>query len=151
MIDLVEVFGSVPERIFLAAAAYQTFDGGVLVSQGPEGDNDENLGPSEFLETPLAAIRDTSATGQFDRLDPARAFRLALQPLSGEIPVMEWPAVPGRTYRLMRAETLTGDPSGWTEIDRWTAPSGTDAGLFVLPMPENGPASFYTLELQPHP
>lgn len=148
VIDLVQVFGNVPERIFIAALAYQTQDGGLLAAQAPAGDGDGNVDPSEFLEVPVTAIRDSHANGVFDRLDPTRDFRLNL--LSGA-PTLDWPAVPGRTYTLLRAAALSGENAGWTEVGTWTAPSGADRGSFVLPPPNETPAAFYTLELLTFP
>ena len=50
--DLIEVFGQMPDSIYLAAVAYQTDDGGQLASQAPDGNGDGNLDPDELMEFP---------------------------------------------------------------------------------------------------
>lgn len=49
-INLQSELGYQPQKIFIAAAKYQTEDGGVLVSQVPAGNGDGNLDASEFYE-----------------------------------------------------------------------------------------------------
>lgn len=153
VIDLIDVFGTLPETLHIAALAYQTGDNGLLGSQGPAGNSDPNLDPAEFFTLPLAALRDTASNGILDRLDPARAFRTTLAPGPLGAPALHWPAVPGRTYTLLRAAALTGEHAGWTVLDTWTAPSGTDQASLPLPLPlpESTPAAFYTLEVNTSP
>lgn len=149
VIDLEAVFGSVPERLFLAAAAYQTEDGGGLTAQGPAGNDDGNLDPGEFLEIPLHTIRDSAFTGVYDLLDPARGFRADVLTESSNTWSLGWPAVPGRSYTVYRAAALSGEHAGWAEIFTWTAPSGADRGSVPIGIPDQAPAAFFRMEVQP--
>ncbi|MCF8305444.1 MAG: T9SS type A sorting domain-containing protein [Ignavibacteriales bacterium] len=49
-INLGAELGSVPDKIFIWAAKYQTADGGALSAQAPEGNGDGNIDPSEVFE-----------------------------------------------------------------------------------------------------
>ena len=42
-IDLTAAFGSVPQVIYVASAAYQTADGGLLAAQGPAGNGEQTI------------------------------------------------------------------------------------------------------------
>ncbi len=122
VIDLIESFGAHPGKIHLASVAWQTADGGALTAQAPAGNGDGNLDPSEFLEIPLSALRDSTGTGVFDRADPARSFRAT--PLPGEGFTIRWTAIPGKRYQLWRSVTLAED--SWTRVhpEPLTASSG---------------------------
>jgi hypothetical protein len=50
LVDLKQRFGSVPQRVYLAAAAYGTADGGALTEQLPTGNGDGNLDVGEWVE-----------------------------------------------------------------------------------------------------
>ncbi len=109
-IDLVAVFGSVPQTIYVAAAAYATADGGGLAAQGPIGNGDPNLNidPSEFMPLSIPAIRDENADGKFDRLDPTRDFVIAQITRSDGIAAITWNSVPGKTYQIQSCDQLGG-------------------------------------------
>lgn len=68
-INLVDAFGYVPKALYIAAVAYESWDGGKIVSQGPyewvAGDP-PNLDVMEFQRVPLASIRDENLDGWFD-------------------------------------------------------------------------------------
>jgi glycosidase len=53
-LNLLEEFGRVPDRIFVAAVRYAGADGGALVAQAPQGDGDDVVTASEFFELELA-------------------------------------------------------------------------------------------------
>ncbi len=50
VINIEEEFGSIPESISLAIAAYETNDAGSLMQQAPAGDGNENIEADEFFE-----------------------------------------------------------------------------------------------------
>ncbi len=52
-IDLKARFGTVPKRVYLAAAAYGTKNGGALVESLPAGNGDGDLGAGEWYELTL--------------------------------------------------------------------------------------------------
>ena len=66
-IDLEEVFGYVPDVLYMAAVAYGTSDGGTVQSQcPPDWSGDSNLPVMEFLPVPVASIRDENLDGTPD-------------------------------------------------------------------------------------
>ncbi|MCE9615643.1 MAG: hypothetical protein K8T26_15350 [Lentisphaerae bacterium] len=66
-LNLQSVFGHVPEALYVAAVAFQTSDGGSVVSQGPPAwDADNNIMPMELQRVPVASIRDDDQDGYFD-------------------------------------------------------------------------------------
>jgi hypothetical protein len=142
-IDLVAAFGSLPQTIYVAAAAYQTADGGVLAAQAPAGNNDGNIDPAEFLPISLAAIRDENSDGKFDRLDPAIDFVIAQITRNDPVTTVVWNSVPGKTYQLEYADQLGGT---------WLPLNGSQtAGIGQLVLsgqdPNSGPGRFYRVRL----
>jgi hypothetical protein len=123
-IDLLSVFGCIPANLYVCAAAYQTADGGALAAQCPAGSGSD-IDPAEFYVIPTVALLDNNGDGTFDRLDPAVGFRLqGLQVESGGY-VINWAAMPGRTYQVVGADALG---TGWSNL-----PTGlTTAGPFQL-------------------
>ncbi len=146
-IDLAAAFGSVPPMIYIASAAYQTPNQGILGGQAPVGNSDGNIDPNEFIALPTDSIRDNSANGIFDRLDPGRSFRVeTLTPLPGGVSI-SWKVVPGRVYRLEYVDTLG---TAWQAVpgaSSITAASGED----VHSVTDSGAASavrrFYRVKL----
>ncbi len=66
-LNLVDVFGNVPEALYVAAVAYVTSDGGGIVAQGPDlWEGGDNLDIMEFLRVPVSSIRDDDMDGYFD-------------------------------------------------------------------------------------
>jgi hypothetical protein len=57
-IDLVTHFGHLPQKIYVAVAAYKTSTGGPLlpIAQAPEGNGNGDIEPAEFLELDTEAI-----------------------------------------------------------------------------------------------
>jgi len=107
-IGLAAAFGSIPQTIFVASAAYQTADAGLLLAQGPGGNADGNLDPGEFMSLAIAAIKDENADGKFDRLDPALDFVVSQLSLANGVRTIGWNSVPGRTYQLEYVDQLGG-------------------------------------------
>jgi hypothetical protein len=107
-IDLVSAFGSVPPTIYVAAAAYATADGGALAAQGPAGNGDGNIDPSEFMPLSIAALRDENADGKFDRLDPARGFVVSQITRGAGGTTVTWASVPGKTYQVEMCDQIGG-------------------------------------------
>lgn len=123
VIDLVETFGALPETIHLAAAAWETADGGALGSQAPAGNGDPNVDPDEFLTIPLEALRDSGGTGYFDRADPTRGFRAT--PEHGEGFTIRWTTIPGKRYQVWRSSSLVEGSWEMVNTEPVTAPSGS--------------------------
>ncbi len=66
-INMDEVFGHVPDTVYIAAVAYGTADGGTIQSQCPwDWTGDSNLPKMEFQAIPVASIRDENRDGVFD-------------------------------------------------------------------------------------
>ena len=144
-IDLVAAFGAMPTNIYLAALAYQTEDAGVLGAQAPVGNGDGNVDPDEFMAFPVAALNDALFTGTFDRLDPARDFRI-LEAWSGSDPLLEWPCVPGRTYQPQYSTNLGG---GWLPLGgSIPASSGQDALSVSNLIQRTNNACFFRIRLE---
>ncbi|MBE2181027.1 MAG: hypothetical protein IAE97_11205 [Chthoniobacterales bacterium] len=132
VLDLETEFGTVPEEIYLAAAAYQTDNShpsapnnGRLTAQAPAGNGDNNIDPQEFLRIPVRSIADAKQNGIYDVLAPERAFKTGLiVPGTANAPVVSWPSVPAKSYDVWAA----GDPTSanWTNL--------TPAGLTAGPM-----------------
>lgn len=113
-IDLISAFGSIPQTIYVAAAAYQTADGGSLAAQGPAGNGDSNIDPGEFMPLPIVAIKDENSDGKYDRLDPAMDFvvtRIVRGPGGGT--TIMWNSVPGKNYQLEFCDSLGAT---WNEL-----------------------------------
>ncbi len=148
VIDLVEVFGQLPETLYLSSAAYPTDSGTALAAQAPSGNGDGNIDPNEFYAVSVEALRDSAANGVFDRMDPARAFRVDPD-FSGDNPMISWPIVPGRSYNIWRCSDLSND--SWTKLNATPvqAQSGDDL-LEFTDTTASGTQNFYQIEwLQP--
>jgi len=107
-IDLIGAFGSIPQTIYVAAAAYQTADSGALAAQGPAGNGDGNIDPSEFMPLAVVAIKDENSDGKFDRLDPALDFVISQVALANGMRTITWNSVPGQSYQLDYCDQLGG-------------------------------------------
>jgi hypothetical protein len=66
VLDLQSAFGSVPQTIYVAAAAYGTLNGGTLMSQSPSGNADANIDRAEFVALTTSNIIDNDANGVYD-------------------------------------------------------------------------------------
>jgi hypothetical protein len=100
VINLADAFGSVPALLYLSAAAYETPDGGSLISAAPVAVAPD-IDPGEFLAIPTAALVDANADGLYDRLDPAMDFRITGVHHQGNGVTVEWNAMPGRQYEVL--------------------------------------------------
>lgn len=69
VLDWTAEFGSMPQSVFLAMAAYSTQDGGALQFQIPSGNDDANISASELYELVLRG--DLNFDGKIDLLDLA--------------------------------------------------------------------------------
>lgn len=107
-IDLGAAFGSIPQTIYIAAAAYQTADGGGLAAQGPVGNGDGNIDPSEFRPLSVAAITDQDGDGIYDRLEPASGFVVNQMTRINGVTTISWNSVPGATYQVESCGQLGG-------------------------------------------
>lgn len=116
-INLQQVFGYVPDTLYMAAVAVADSDGGGITSQCPAlyGNNANDLESVEFLPVPVSSIRDENLDGVFDIGKPQM-----------------WTVVNGNTndanYNLRRIfldETM-GDSLDITVILQPNAPGGTN-------------------------
>jgi len=109
-LDLTQVFGGIPQTLYVALARYAAGGGGVLVtnSQVPTGNGNGNIETNEFLSIPLSSIRDDKLNGILDVLEPSAAFTAAFSNNPGVF-IVRWPGVPGYTYRVLSTDNL-GNP-----------------------------------------
>lgn len=144
-LDLVAAFGSLPEVVYVAAAAYTTPDGGTLVSVAPTGSG-PHLDPGEFLALPLIAFKDVNGDGVYDRLDPGMDFRIeSATPENGGLR-FSFACVPGRSYRVLCRESLA---ESWSVLEGSTqTATGVQTRLSVTNAPGT-PLRFYRVELLP--
>lgn len=142
-IDLAAAFGSLPQTVYVAAAAYGTADGGPLAAQGPLGNGNENIDPVEFMPLPIAALKDENADGKYDHLDPALGFLVTQISRNGAVTTITWTAVPGRTYQAQSCKQLGGI---WTPLN---APITAAAGQLTLATTDSSilPGRFYRVQL----
>ncbi len=146
-IDLVAAFGYVPTNLYLAAAAYQTADGGALAGQCPAGSGPD-LDPAEFFVIPTAALLDNNADGKFDRLDPALGFRLQSLQAGGGGYAVNWAAMPGHTYQVVWADALG---AGWSNLPGGLATAGPlQLFLSCTDAPPASTQRFYRVKLLPY-
>ncbi len=94
-LDLVGAFGYMPTNIYLCAAAYVTTNGGPLVAECPAGSG-PNINTNNFLEIPVAALRDSWGNGTLDLCDPARGFKIISASSLANGCLLNWAAMPGR-------------------------------------------------------
>lgn len=123
VIDLLEHFGAMPTILYLAGVAVQTNNGGELTAQAPNASvSDNNIQPDEFMAVPVASIRDSAGDARFDFLVPDRGFRASAELTANGIR-LQWPVVPGRTYRIQYKDSLT-DPAWRDDLPEslFTAP-----------------------------
>jgi hypothetical protein len=145
-IDLTQAFGSLPGSVYLASVAYGTADAGVIGSQCPAGNGNNNLEPGEFLQFPIATMRDQNNDGLLDRLDPSLDFRVTSVSGSSESLDLTWSTVPGKSYEIQwSADFLT-----WQAVSgsSRTAASGSASQSITLSS-GGAPQRFYRVRLLP--
>ncbi|MGB6221560.1 hypothetical protein [Haloferula sp.] len=132
VIDLA-AFGSPPSDLFLCALAYQTGDGGMLVSQAPDSSGGAgNVDADELIRMPLEVLRDEDANGLFDRLEPGKGF--VITDLRREVDSLKltWQAFPGRSYQV---ETLGEIGGEWIGIPGLEIVAGEADGVLETLVP----------------
>jgi hypothetical protein len=145
-LDLIAAFGSVPNYLYLCAAAYITTNGGSVVAQCPAGYG-VNIETNEFLVLPLAALRDSVGNGTLDLCDPARGFKInSAFPLNTNR-VLNFSAMPGRNYQIEYATQLGGT---WSNLPgtNFAAPPQMNLNFTDAP-PAGTPQRFYRVKLLP--
>ncbi|MDX6766435.1 MAG: hypothetical protein SFU85_06555 [Candidatus Methylacidiphilales bacterium] len=152
VIDLVDTFGTMPDTLYFASAAYQTANGGALAAQAPAAVvPNGNIEPSEFLAVPLQALRDSAGDNRLDLLVPERGLRPSFGPRNGILEI-RWPGVPGKSYRIRYKNSLA-DAQWVTDLpdSLLTAPSAeTSPPELIFSDSTTLPASrFYHIEVQP--
>lgn len=147
-LDLITTFGYLPDMLWIAAAAYETGDSGVLVSQSPAGNGDGNLDPSEFIVMPVVTLLDRNLDGTLDRLDPAMDFKVVEMFPSDLDFEFVWNCVPHRTYQVQFCDELT--LAGWQDLPdaRLTAGDG-DRTMAWADYPIPVARRFYRVKLVP--
>lgn len=147
-LNLIDTFGRFPDQLFLAVAAYETQDGGRLLTQGPGPADRGNLTAATFWNFPLHTLIDSDGGGILDVLNPARRFRIEPPAAAPGSPMsLRWPVLPGRRYQVFTTPTLA--PPDWQPLftEDLTAPAGADTlevtTQDLLPVP----ASFYRIDL----
>jgi hypothetical protein len=143
-IDLVAAFGYMPTNIYLASAAYQTADGGVLGSSCPANPG-ANL--TNFFCIPLAALRDHNGDGTFDRLQPAMDFTVQNFSGSGSNVTLTCAAFPGRNYQLSYRDSLPG--GAWLDLPAVTNHCGALQTNVVFSLPGTNAQRFFRVKLLP--
>lgn len=151
VIDLVETFGSMPETLYIASAAFQTVNQGILGAQAPAGVTDPgNIDPAEFLVVPVASIRDNHGGNKLDRLDPQREFRVARTlPVTGGMS-LGVPTVPGKRYQVKYKASLSD--ASWADAGSVVTGSGDAEQAMSATPPAGsnaGPTGFYRVEVVP--
>ncbi len=142
-IDLATAFGSVPQTIYVAAAAYGTADGGLLNAQGPLGNGNANIEPSEFFPLAISSIKDENADGKYDRLDPLLDFHITQITRVNGVTTITWAAVPGKTYQVESCDQLEGP---WTALNAPLSASSLQTSLSTTD-PSGVLTRFYRVEL----
>jgi hypothetical protein len=142
-IDLVAAFGSVPQTIYVAAAAYGTATSGALVAQGPAGNGDENIDPSEFMQLSTVAIKDENADGKYDWLDPALDFVITQITRTTGTTRVTWKSVPGKTYQAESCDRLG---ASWQPLNAPITAGSIDLTLSTND-PSSVPSRFYLVGL----
>ncbi len=148
-IDLAAAFDTPPESLFLASAAYQTSDAGLLGAQAPAGNDDGEIDPGELLKIPLEALRDEDANGIFDRLEPGGGFVITATIRSADTFSLTWKCFPGRSYRIQSCADLKSAP--WTDVPSsltTAGPAALTASASVAMDPQE-PRRFYRVALIP--
>ena len=146
-LDLVGAFGYLPTNIFLCAAAYITTNGGPLVAQTPAGSG-LNIDTNEFLELPVAALRDSSGNGTFDLCDPARGFRILSANAQNTNRALSFAVMPGRAYQVQYSTQLGGAWSNLPAGSNYAAPPQMLLNFTDAP-PAGTPQRFYRVKLLP--
>jgi len=106
-LDLAQVFGAVPQAVYVALARYAAGGGGVLVtnSQVPSGNGNGSVETNEFMAIPLSTIRDDKLNSTLDVLEPSAAFTAAFSNNPGVF-VVRWPSIPSYNYRVLSTDNL---------------------------------------------
>ncbi len=142
-IDLGATFGSIPQTIYVAAAAYQTANGGVLAAQGPAGNGDGNIDPNEFMPLSVAAITDLDGDGIYDRLEPTSGFVVNHMTRANGVTTVSWNSVPGATYQVESCSQLGAT---WVPLsNQMTAATGQLT--LVFNDATNQPVRYYRVRL----
>jgi hypothetical protein len=110
-LDLIEAFGYIPPRLYMAVVAYHTEDGGQLVWQAPNPDGAVNqvIAADEFLVLNTDALRDDDADGILDLTDPTKGLILNIAKNADGSITLSFPTVTYRTYVLTRSFTPSTD------------------------------------------
>jgi hypothetical protein len=148
-IDLIETFGHIPTRLYMAVVAYNTGDGGQLIWQAPnpDGSVDNVVAADEFLVLNTAGLQDDDADGILDLTDPAKGLTLNIGENSDGSVTLSFPTVAWRTYVLDRTFAL-GDQ--WSTVRAYFPQNGEFSASYTDPYPTYYPdvKAFYKLSVE---
>jgi len=111
-LDLLQAFGYIPANLYLCAAAYITTNGGPLVAACPP-ETGPDIGAGGFLQLPVAALLDSLGDGTFDLCDPARGFKIVSLDAQQANRILDFAAMPGRSYQVQFVGAL---PGAWSNL-----------------------------------
>jgi hypothetical protein len=129
-LDLAGEFGTIPSSVWLAASSYGTADGGALLDQAPEGDEDGHLEAGEYIEFLLDAV------------PPAAVTDLTVS-LAGDLLLLSWTAVTTDTaggpeqaasYIVYRGQAPGFMPSSAASLDTTAGTDFADSSVYFSPM-----------------
>jgi hypothetical protein len=145
-IDLAQAFGALPSSVYLASVAYGTADAGVIGSQCPAGNANNNLEPGELLQYPVQTVMDANADGKLDRLDPELDFKITQFTGNAASLDLTWATVPGKSYDIQWSDDFTS----WQTVSgsSHTATSGSASHTLTLSSP-GAVKRFYRVRLLP--
>lgn len=130
-VNLVQLYGTMPETIYLSALSYQDPDGGLLVAQAPGMVTDNgNVDPGEILALPTRSIRDRDGNGVYDiEEDAFEITATGYDPQTGNMTIT-FSCTRGYTYFLQRSATLSPP---WTAMEETTTVAGSDSTTITFP------------------
>jgi hypothetical protein len=101
---------------------------------------DDDITPDEFLKIPVRSITDSAVDGRFDVLVPGRGFAAQIVPGSGgQAPELRWPALPWRSYTVLRKSDLAS--SVWEPV--YSTKAGAHTWELSLPSSHGAERGFY--------
>jgi chitodextrinase len=152
VIDLVEVFGSVPPVLYFTSLAVQTANAGVVSAQAPAASpTDGAIEPTEFFAVPTNSLRDSVGDNRLDALVSEREFQANLLPATSGLFKISWPCVPGKSYQVSYKNSLT-DPEWLEDLPASHIIAPTSGAISILEFEDptlNLQQRFYRVEVGP--
>ncbi|MBT8045161.1 MAG: hypothetical protein KJO79_09445 [Verrucomicrobiae bacterium] len=113
-LNLVQLYGSMPENIYLSALSYQDADGGLLAAQAPDRVSDDgDVTQDEIIQLTTRSIRDEDANGIYDiQEDDFVITAMQHDSDTGHIS-LTFSCARGYSYYVQRSETMNPP---WTNM-----------------------------------